>query len=480
MESKTFEDLITLIKSYNPDEVERVTKAYETAKLQHAGQYRDSGEEYIIHPINVTYILAQMHADGDTLCAGLLHDVIEDGTISRKEIAEEFNETVANLVDGVTKLSKMNYVSKHKLNCANTRKLITGMMDDVRIILIKLADRLHNMRTLGSKNIIKQKENAIETLEVFAPLAYYIGALDIKEELENLSLMYINQDKYFELYDLKKSVEVQNAELIAEMLDKIGYLLQAEDIPYELKVRTKSVFSLYKKLGQGKDLRDIHDLIAIKVLVNKVNECYQSLGVLHRAYRPANGEFQDFICNPKTNMYQALHTTLIGPKGKLIQGQISTFDMDKVSRYGLSTYWDIHKGDARDVMQKQLKEQLQFYRSLRQIDKAFTDDEDFVLHVKSEIFGDKIYVYTTEGDVIELPVGATPVDFAYQIHSDVGNHMIGVTVNDQIVPLNYVLQNKDLVRVFQSETGYPKKEWEDYAVTTRARRKLREYYKRNA
>jgi len=478
--SKTFEDLITLVKIYNPDEVERVTKAYKIAKVQHEGQYRQSGEEYIIHPVNVTYILAQMHADGDTLCAGLLHDAIEDGNLSKEDIAKEFNEDVANLVDGVTKLSKMNYISKHKLNCANTRKLITGMMGDVRVIIIKLADRLHNMRTLGFKSDKKQKENAMETLEVFVPLANYIGALDIKTELENLSLMYINPDKYLEISDLKSSIEIESYSLIQEMLGKISYLLNSEDIPYELKVRTKSIFSLYKKLETGKRVKDIHDLLAIKVLVEKVKECYQTLGVLHSAYHPADGEFQDFICNPKTNMYQALHTTLIGPEGRLIQGQISTYDMDKVSRYGLSTYWDIHNGDARNVMQKKLKEQLQFYRSLRQIDAAFTDDEEFVLQVKSELFGDKIYVYTVEGDIIELPKGATPIDFAYQIHSDVGNHMIGATVNDQIVPLNYQLKNKDRVKVFQSEFASPQEIWEEYAVTTRARRKMREYYKRNA
>lgn len=480
MTNRTFEDLIKLVSLYNPSEVERVTKAYNLAKSQHAGQYRQSGEEYIVHPVNVAYILAEMHADGDTLCAGLLHDVIEDGDITKEEIAKEFNPTVANLVNGVTKLAKMNYASKHKLNCANTRKIITGIMDDVRIIFVKLADRLHNMRTLGFKSPQKQKENAIETLDVFVPLAHYIGAYQIKNELENLSLQYINPDKYLEIAELKMFVEKESEEAIQEMLCKIQWLLQREDIPYDIKVRTKSIFGLYKKMQEGKELRDIHDLIAIKIMVEQVNQCYQALGVVHSAYRPLEGEIRDFICNPKTNRYQSLHTTLIGPGGRLVQSQIRTHEMEQVAMHGLSAFWDLNCDEVRNHMQTELKEKFQFYRSLRQIDAAFTDDEEFLLQVKTELFGDRIYVYTTEGDIIELPIGATPIDFAYQIHSDVGNHMVGASVNDQVVPLDYILSNRDRVKIFQSEFASPQKEWEDVVVTTRALRKMREFHKRKA
>ena len=479
MSSKSFGDLIDLVKRYNPDEVERVIKAYEFAKTVHEGQYRQSGEEYIVHPVNVSYILAQMHADGDTLCAGLLHDVIEDSNVTKEEISDLFNPSVASLVDGVTKLAKMSNASKHKLNCANTRKIITGIMDDVRIIIIKLADRLHNMRTLEYKKEVKQKENAIETLDIFVPLAYYIGAYRIKNELEDLSFKYINPSEYEKISDVKMKVEIESEFVIREMLEKINFLLERKEIPNEIKVRTKNVFGIYKKMQAGKDLLDIHDLIALKIMVNKVDECYLTLGTLHSAYHPVDEKFKDYICNPKTNMYQSLHTTVMGPEGRMVQGQIRTFDMDKVASFGLSAYWDINKGDARDVMQQDLKEKFQFYRSLKQIAAGYDDDEDFVLQVKSELFGDKIYVYTTEGEVIELPVGATPVDFAYQIHSNIGNHLVGANVNGEEVPLDFVLNTKDRVQVFQNENARPSEEWENFVVTTRARRKMREFNRKN-
>ncbi|MBQ6841043.1 MAG: bifunctional (p)ppGpp synthetase/guanosine-3',5'-bis(diphosphate) 3'-pyrophosphohydrolase [Bacilli bacterium] len=479
MNNITFEDLISLVKAYNPDEVQRVTEAYEFASQAHKGQYRQSGEEYIIHPLNVCYILAQMHADGDTLCAGLLHDVIEDTNVTKEELAAYFNPEVSKLVEGVTKLAKMTNVSKHKLNCTNTRKIITGMMDDVRIVIIKLADRLHNMRTLGYKSSEKQKEIAVETLEVFVPLAYYIGAYRIKNELEDLSLRYINPEEYRRLGELRLSIEEESKELLSELLAKMKILLEQKGIPNEIKYRVKSIFGIYKKNQQGKEIKDIHDLLSLKILVNEVDDCYRTLGAVHQIGKPVVGKFSDYISNPKTNMYQSLHTTIMVPEGGKVQTQIKTFEMDAIAQNGLCHYWDLNAGEARIVMQKHLKEKLQFYRSLKQIDKAFVDDEEFVLQIKSELFADKIYVYTAEGEVIEMPVGATPVDFAYQIHSDVGNHLAKAIVNGSEVPLDYELSNRDRIIVFQDLSVRPQEEWEHFAVTTRARRKMREYNRRN-
>ncbi|MBE6155936.1 MAG: bifunctional (p)ppGpp synthetase/guanosine-3',5'-bis(diphosphate) 3'-pyrophosphohydrolase [Firmicutes bacterium] len=479
MKSKTYEDLINLVKVYNPDEVSKVAKAYEVASKIHQGQYRQSGEEYIIHPVNVAYILAQMHADGDTLCAGLLHDVIEDGDITKEEIAELFNPTVAQLVDGVTKLSVMSNASKHKLNCASTRKIITSMMEDVRVIIIKLADRLHNMRTLEFKKPEKQKENAYETLDIFVPFAYYIGAYEIKSELEDLSFRYINPSEYQKTEIIRNDVKLECSNMIEEMISKINYLLNHKNIAHQIYPRIKNVFGVYKKLQAGKSLPDIKDLIALKILVKEVDECYVALGILNSAYHPLEGSIKDYICNPKTNLYQSLHTTMIGPEGKYVHGQIRTCDMDRVAAYGLSASWDIEKGGARDKMQEKLKNELQFYRSLKQINAAFTDDEEFMLQIKNELFGNKVYVYTDDGEVIELPVDATPVDFAYQIHSDIGNHLVGAMVNGQTVPLDTKLHNKDRIYVVCDENASPSYDWQDFVVTTRAKKKMREYLRKN-
>ena len=478
MDNIILNNLIQKIREYNPTEEKIIMKAYEYAYNLHNGQVRQSGEPYIMHPLNVAYILADMHADKDTICAGLLHDTLEDTNITKEDIAHDFNQNIANLVNGVTKISKMNFSSKHDQNMANTRKIITSITEDVRIIIIKLADRLHNMRTLEFKSEFKQKENALETMEIFVPLAYYIGAYRIKSELEDLSLRYLKPDMYKKIEDRKSRLEEESNKCLQEMLFKIQSLLNDKNIPNEIKVRTKNIYGIYKRLNEGQRLFDIHDLLSLKIMVDEVANCYYVLGMIHQEYHPINDKFKDYICNPKTNMYQSLHTTVFGPDDRLVQTQIRTFDMDKVASFGLTAYWDIKKGNARYEMQKDLKGKFQFFKSLTEINSMFGDNQEFVSQVKTELFSDRIYVYTTKGDIIELPKGSTPIDFAYKLSTDIGNTMVGAFVNDEYVPVNYLLKNKDRVRIITDELSFgPREGWEDIAHTSYAKKMIREFSK---
>ena len=475
MDNIVLNDLIKKVAEYNIEAVETVKKAYDYAKNLHDGQVRQSGEPYITHPLNVAYILADMHADIDTVCAGLLHDTLEDTNIIKKDIEYDFNKDVANLVDGVTKISKMNFSSKQDQNMANTRKIITSITEDVRIIIIKLADRLHNMRTLEFKSEFKQKENSLETIEIFAPLAYYIGAYRIKSELEDLSLRYLKPDMYKKIEEKKIKLEEESNKCLQEMLFKIHTLLNDNKIPNEIKLRTKNIYGIYKRLNEGQKLSDIHDLFALKIMVDKIANCYNALGLIHDLYHPINNKFKDYICNPKTNMYRSLHSTLFGPAAITVQTQIRTFDMDKIASFGLTAYWDIAKGNARDIMQKDLKEKFQFFKSLIEMNSIFGDNQEFVNQVKRELFSDRIYVYTTKGEIIELPKGATPIDFAYKLSTDIGNTMVGAFVNDEYVPVDYVLKNKDRVRIVTDELSFgPREEWAEKAHTSYAKKMIKE------
>ena len=476
MNNITLQDLINLLEEYNPEEIGFVKKAYEYAEDLHSGQFRQSGEPYITHPLNVAYILAELHADRDTVCAGLLHDTLEDTKISKEDIAHDFNQDIANLVAGVTKLAKMNFSSKQEQNYANTRKIITGITEDVRIIIIKLADRLHNMRTLQFKSRFKQEENALETMEIFVPLAYYIGAYRIKSELEDLSLQYLRPDMYEKIKEKKLRVEEDSADCLKEMLSTIRNFLSDRRIPNEIKVRTKNIYGIYKRLNEGHKISDIHDLLSLKIMVDEIDNCYRTLGIIHSIYHPVNGKFKDYICNPKTNMYQSLHTTVFGPEDRLVQTQIRTFEMDKIASFGLTAYWDAEKGNARVVMQQDLKDKFQFFNSLLEMDAMFGDNQEFVRQVKSELFADKIYAYTTKGEILELPKGSTPIDFAYQLSTDIGNTMVGAFVNDEAVPIDYTLQNKDRVRIITDDLSFGSRDdWESKAHTSLAKRKIREF-----
>lgn len=479
MREITWDDLSNMLKKYDKEDISEIKKAYEFAKLLHEGQYRQSGEAYITHPLNVAYILAEMNADKDTICAGLLHDTVEDTKIINEDIATLFNPSVAKLVEGVTKISKLNFSSKQAQNMANTRKIITGITEDVRIIIIKLADRLHNMRTLQFKSEFKQKENAMETMDIFVPLAYYIGAYRMKSELEDISLQYLYPDKYKTIQDIQLKIKDDSKQCLEEMLYTIDGILTDKDIPHHIKMRTKNIYGIYKKLESGYKLSDIHDLLALKVMVDDIANCYQTLGLVHSKYHPLNDKFKDYIFNPKTNMYRSIHTTVFGENDRLVQTQIRTFDMDQIASFGLSSYWNINKGNAREVMQEDLKNKYQFFKSLVEINHVFADNQEFVRQVKSELFADKIYVYTTKGDIIELPKGATAIDFAYKIHSDIGNTMVGAVVNDKPVDVDYVLQNKDRVRIITDDLSYgPREEWIDKVKTTKAKRKIREFNRR--
>ena len=479
MNNITLEGLLNNIREYDESGVEIVRKAYEYAKEYHEGQYRQSGEPYITHPLQVAYILSEMHADSDTICAGLLHDTLEDTEATKEEIAEIFNRNVANLVDGVTKISKLNFSTKDDENMANTRKIIVGLTTDARIIIVKLADRLHNMRTLNFKSEFKQKENSMETMDIFVPLAYYIGAYRIKSELEDLSLQYLYPEKYKKIEGIKFKIEEQSKDCLEEMLSTIKSILSDNNIPNEIKVRTKNIYGIYKRLNEGNKISDIHDLLSLKIMVDDIATCYQTLGLVHQSYHPINDKFKDYICNPKTNMYRSLHTTVFGPEDRLVQTQIRTFDMDKVASFGLSAYWDIKKGNIRDVMQEDLKNKYQFFRSLIEINKMFSDNQEFVRQVKTELFSDRIHVYTTKGDIIELPKGSTAIDFAYEIHSDIGNTMVSAIVNDKMVDPCHVLNSKDRVRIITDIMSYgPREEWLDKVQTTKAKRKIKEFNKK--
>ena len=491
----TFKSFIDLVKSYNAEEVERVTKAYEYAALKHQGQYRQSGEAYITHPLNVAYILAQMHADGDTLCAGLLHDVLEDTNSTKEELTELFNSEVAKLVDGVTNLSKVEFSSPEAVMMANTRKIITGITEDVRIIIIKLADRLHNMRTLKFKRAAKQKEKALETLEIFVPIAYNIGAYHIKHELEDLSLKYLKPDVFKALSETQEQLVEDSRGILSEMLFKIKEILKDNNIPGFLKERVQNVYGIYKRLSnvygdislneilklKPQDLSALrfHDLLALKVMVETVDECYMMLGKIHAMYHPVNEKFKDYICNPKTNMYQSLHTTVHAPDERLVQMQIRTIEMDKTAYGGITTYWDIHKGQARIIMQDKLRRKYQFFNSIEDINYCARDDKEFIKQIKEELFQGEIYVVTADGEVKALPIGSCPIDFAYKVHTEVGHHMVGALVNDEMVALDYELKNQDHVKIITDDNSPgPDIAWLDIAKSNYARRKIREFHRK--
>ena len=466
----TLEQLIDNVKEYNPDAVENVKKAYYYAEQYHRGQKRESGEDYIVHPLNVCYILSEMHADEDTLCAGLLHDVIEDTPCTKEDIAHEFNSTVARLVDGVTKISKLNFSSKEDENCANTRKLINGFTEDVRVILIKIADRLNNMRTLEyKKSEFKKKENALETMEIYVPFSYNLGLYRIKSDL---SFKYLKPNLYEDLLAKKEIIDRESQDMLLEMKYKISSILKSENIPNEIKIRTKNIYGIYKRLQEGYKLSTIHDLRSLKIMVDSVYDCYIGLCLVHRTYKPINAKFKDYICNPKTNMYSSLHTTVFANDNKLVQMQIRTFDMDKVASFGLPALWDIEKGNARIEMQRELRNKYQFYKSLVEINKAFEDNKEFVEEVKKSL-SEKVYIHLSNGDRVELPKGSTITDLAYILGQETFNNLSGAVVNNENVALDYILQNKDRVYLLTDIMSYgPKKGIEENAHMQIVRKKI--------
>lgn len=475
MSKITITNLLSLVKEYNPNGAELVKDAYNYADYLHSGQLRESGEPYITHPLNVAYILAEMHADTPTLCAALLHDTLEDTKATRADIVNNFGEEVAILVDGVTKIRRMNFSTKAEQNLANTRKILTSVIKDVRIMIIKLADRLHNMRTLQYKTPVKQRENAIETLEIFVPFAYYLGEYRVKTELEDLAFSYLNPDEYKKISEELMRRGQANADILTDMLLSISDILTAEGIPYEIKVRTKNIYGIYKRLHEVNDWSKIHDLLSLKIMVDQIRNCYVSLGLIHSLYKPVESTFRDYICNPKANMYQSLHTTVFGPNHNLVQNQIRTFDMDRVASFGITTYWDINKGKARYRMQEEVSKKFQMLGSLSEIDKIFEDNEGFVEQVRREILSGTITVFTRKGDRIELPKGSTVIDLAYRLKNSLGNSLAGAKVNDKQVSRGYVLSDGDRVLIESDKLSHPSEGWLKDAHTSCAQKRIRKY-----
>lgn len=479
MNNVTIDGLIKRVSNYENNNLDLIKNAYDYADYMHSGQLRQSGEAYITHPLNVAYILSIMHADIDTICAALLHDTLEDTSATKEEITRLFNSEIAKLVDGVTKISKMNFSSKAEQNLANIRKIVTGIMEDVRIIIIKLADRLHNMRTLEYKSVFKQQENSIETMEIFVPLAYYIGAYKIKNELEDISLRYLKPEEYKMLQFEVNKRKYEDNECLREMLIVLDDILSKEGINHYIKTRTKNIYGIYKKVEDGYKISDIHDYLALKIMVDEISECYRTLGFVHSKYHPMNYKFKDYIWNPKTNMYRSLHTTVFAENDKLVQTQIRTFDMDKIASYGLPAYWDINRGNARDIMQEKIKNEFQVFKSLDSVNMLFKNNKDFVAQIKSELFKDKIYIYDSIGKRIEIPKNSNVIDLVCYL--DMDNIVEEVKVNDKVAPWSLVLNNKDRVSIKTNMyADIDKSYWSVMANTGYAKRKLSEINKQKA
>lgn len=477
----TFDELYDNVKTYitDEDELKQLSSAYMFAYEKHFGQKRLSGEAYITHPLNVAYILSEINADCATLCAALLHDTIEDCDVTEEELEKKFGHEIASLVNGVTKINKLKFTCDNEAVIANHRKILVGLCEDVRIIILKLADRLHNLRTIWILSEKSQKANARETLDILTPIAHRLGINKLKSELEDLSLRYLKPDAYFDIVEKLNQTKAERDRIVNEMMDEVSKLLNKNNIKHEIKGRSKSIFSIYKKLDKGKKFSEIYDLLAMRVFVENVSECYQALGIIHSKYRPMPKRFKDYIAMPKTNMYQSLHTTVFGLEGYTFEIQIRTYEMDKIAEHGIASHWSYkEKGsNVKASMQDAMEQKLQFFREIMEL-KDEKSDELFVHNVQEQVLSSNtIYVFSPQGDVIELPKGATPIDFAYRIHSAVGNTMVGAIVNGNIVSLDYVLNDGDIIKINTNKNSPgPSREWIDMAYTAKAKNKIRSFY----
>lgn len=473
----TINDILKEIESYNPDEIEIVKKAYKIAEEAHANQKRESGEPYIIHPLNVCMNLIKFKADGASLCAGLLHDVVEDTDYTLEDIRRLFNDDVAFLVDGVTKISNLHYNTKDEATNANIRRLINSLNDDVRIIIIKLCDRLHNMQTLEFKAPEKRIRSAKETLNIFVPLAYFIGAFRLKCELEDICLSYLDRESYDTVKQKENEIWKEYEECIKIATSQVTEKLNERGIKFTIRTKMLNVYHLYQKLNKGYKLNDIHDIVNFKIIIDDTEDPYVVLGLIHKLYTPMNNKFKDYIACPKTNMYRSLHTTVFGPDNHLLQFQIKTNTMDDINTIGLAAYWKYFKSEGKTKMQHELILNYQFFNTLRDLNAGIDSDSDFIDRVKQEIFSNNIYVYTLRGDIIELPNGATVIDFAYKIHTDIGNHLYKAYINGKEVKLTHKLSNKDRIMLYQKDDAKPSKTWLEHVVTSSAKRKIKDALK---
>ncbi len=473
------EELLTKIeKAFGPEAVDKIREVYEFAAKAHEGQKRSSGEPYSIHPLAVANILMDLGMDVDTISAGLLHDTIEDTGVTKEELMERFGDEVANMVDGVTKLSRLSYKSKEEQQAESLRKMFLAMAKDIRVIIIKLADRLHNLRTLEYVDEEKQREKAYETLEIYAPLAHRLGIFKIKWELEDISLRYIDPRGYYDLVDKVAAKRREREAYIREVIGTLQKKLKEFNIDCEIEGRPKNFYSIYKKMYmQHKDFEQIYDLQAIRVLVNTVKDCYGVLGVVHTLWTPIPGRFKDYIAMPKPNMYQSLHTTVIGPRGEPFEIQIRTWEMHRTAEYGIAAHWKYKEGGKTSY---DMDKKLAWLRQLLEWQSDSEDPKDFMESLKIDLFTDEVFVFTPRGDVIDLPRGATPLDFAYAIHSAVGNRCIGAKANGKIVPLDGPLKTGDIVEILTTRDAArgPSRDWLKIVRTSQAKNKIRQWFKK--
>lgn len=462
-----------------PEDIQMIEKAFEFAKKLHQGQYRVSEEPYIIHPVEVVKILLDLKADTHTLMAGFLHDILEDTDTQPEEIEELFGTDVLNLVQGVTKLGKLQFKSKEERQAENFRRLFIAMASDFRIIFLKLADRLHNMRTLNFMAAAKQQRIAQETLDIFAPLANRLGVGKIKAELEDLSLKYLHPDKYYEIAQLVSQKKAERDSTVQLLIKKIKQDVKKFGIKAEITGRAKHYYSIYNKMKRlNVQFHDLYDITAVRVIVDTEKECYEVLGLIHSQFKPIPGRFKDYIAMPKGNMYQSLHTSVIGPKQKPLEVQIRTWKMHEVAEYGVAAHWR-YKEKGSQKANSDTDKQFSWMRKLVEYNKDTTDAEDYVNSVKIDLFSDQVFAFTPNGDVIDLPINATPVDFSYRIHSDVGHRTVGALINGRIAQLDTKLKNGDIVEILTSKVQAPKLGWLNFVVTKQASSKIRQWFKKN-
>lgn len=479
MHDKELQELIDKIKGYAQNaDLSTIEKAYYFGKKAHEGQYRKSGEPYFIHPIAVANLLAEMELDIETIAAGLLHDVVEDTEYTYEDIQKEFGTEIADLVDGVTKLGQIKYQSKEETQAENLRKMFLAMAKDIRVILIKLADRLHNMRTLKYMSPEKAKSKAKETLEIYGGIAHRLGISMIKWELEDLALRYIDPDGYYDLVakvSMKRSQREAYIEKIVQLLDK---KFEEVNIPCEVYGRPKHFYSIYSKMqNKHKGFDEIFDLTAVRILVDNVKDCYAVLGMVHTLWTPIPGRFKDYIAMPKPNLYQSLHTTVIGPDGEPVEIQIRTKDMHNIAEYGIAAHWKYKEG--KSSVKGNIEEKLQWLRQMMEWEKDLKDPQEFMDALKDDVFNSQVYVFTPKGDVVELPAGSTPIDFAYRVHTNVGNKCVGAKIDGRIVPIDYKLQNGTIVEILTSANSQgPSRDWLNIVKTPNAKSRIRQWFRK--